>query len=434
MRRIRCVRISLGVWRRDEAVAERRGRGGSERETERFMINLTRIWTGKEQPADGLRYGRAGCRGDGHGVARSAAGRRPVVVWSITRTCNLRCLHCYADSEPRVYPGELGPEECSALLRDLKGFGVPVVLLSGGEPMAHPRFYEIAEEAAGLGLRLTLSTNGTLIDGEAAARLKGIGFGYVGISLDGIGAVHDFFRGRKGAFELAVRGFRSCLAAGQKCGLRLTLTRHNASEIDRILDFIEAEGIPRACFYHLVPSGRGMGLELLPPDLTRSVLDRILDRIDEWHRAGVEREILTVDQPADAVYVLGRLRERKPERFAEAVELLGWNGGGAHSSGTGIANIDAQGNVHPDQFWQDVTLGNVRERPFSAIWGEPAADGLLARLRERAKYLKGRCAGCAHLRFCGGGFRARAAHVTGDEWAADPGCYLTDQEIARGLN
>lgn len=401
------------------------------------MINLTRIWTGAAQPADELRYGRPvgsgpSCRG-GHGAPSSAAARRPVVVWSITRTCNLRCLHCYADSEPRVYPGELTPEECSALLRDLKDFGIPVLLLSGGEPMVHPRFYEIAEEAKTLGLRLTLSTNGTLIDDEAAARLKEIGFGYVGISLDGIGAAHDFFRGKKGAFDLAVRAFRACLAAGQKCGLRLTLTRHNASEIDRILDFIEEENIPRACFYHLVPSGRGLSLDLLPPDLTRSVLDSLLDRIDAWRRAGVSREILTVDQPADAVYLLGRIREAKPERFAEAAELLGWNGGGAHSSGTGIANIDAAGGVHPDQFWQDYTIGNIRERPFSKIWGEPD-DPLLLRLRDRTKYLTGRCAACAHLKFCGGGFRARAAHVTGDPWAADPGCHLSDQETARALN
>ncbi len=398
------------------------------------MINLTRIWTGTAQPADDLRYGRDGGKTHHrHGIPASAAVRRPVVVWSITRTCNLRCLHCYADSEPHNYPGELTPEECSNLLKDLKAFGIPVLLISGGEPMVHPRFYNIAAEAKALGLRLTLSTNGTLIDEPAAVKLKEIGFGYVGISLDGIGPVHDFFRGKKGAFNLALRAFRSCLAAGQKCGLRLTLTRHNANEIDRILDFIEEENIPRACFYHLVPSGRGLSLELLPLDLTRSVLDTILHRLDIWQRAGVSREILTVDQPADAVYLLHRMREMKPERFAEAVELLGWNGGGAYSSGTGIANVDAAGNVHPDQFWQDHTIGNIRQRPFSKIWAMPE-DPFLLQMRERTKHLKGRCATCAHLRFCGGGFRARAAHTTGDPWAADPGCYLNDQEIATAFN
>lgn len=391
------------------------------------MINLTRLWTGHSQPADNLRYGR------GHGAATSAAARRPVVVWSITQSCNLRCIHCYANSGPKMYPGELTPDECSAVLADLKAFGVPVVLLSGGEPLVHPRFFEIAQEARDLGLRLTLSTNGTRITEAVAKKLRDIDFGYVGISLDGIGAVHDFFRGKKGAFDLAVRAFKACQKVGQKSGLRLTLTRHNADEIDRILDFVEDMNIPRVCFYHLVPSGRGLSLELLPDDLTRSVLQRILERIDAWDRQGIVREVLTVDQPADAVFLLQRLQHSKPERYQEALELLGWNGGGLHSTGTGIANIDATGNVHPDQFWQDYTIGNVRKTPFSKLWGKPT-DPLLLQLRERKAHLKGRCASCAHLGYCGGGFRSRAAHVTGDRWASDPGCYLQDPEIAHSLS
>ncbi len=391
------------------------------------MINLTRLWTGISQSADHLRYGV------GPGGPRTAAARRPVVVWNITQSCNLHCIHCYANSEARAYAGELTPTQCSDLIRDLKAFDIPVLLLSGGEPLVHPRFYLLAEEAKAAGHRLTLSTNGTRIDASVAKRLKQIGFGYVGISLDGIGEVHDFFRGRKGAFQLAVKAFEECLAVGQKCGLRLTLTRHNASEIDRILDLVEEIGIPRVCFYHLVPSGRGLSLHLLPAELTRSVLDRILARIDAWAEAGVAREVLTVDQPADAVFLLNRIRTKKPNRYQEALDLLGWNGGGRHSTGTGIANIDAAGNVHPDQFWQDYTIGNVKITPFSKLWGE-ATDPLLRALRDRTHFLKGRCASCAHLAVCGGGFRARAAHVTGDVWASDPGCYLRDKEIEQAFN
>ncbi len=386
------------------------------------MINLTRIWTGQSQPADRLRYGR------GHGSPASAASRRPVVVWNITRTCNLHCVHCYTDSDRRDYPGELTSEECTELLQDLAAFGVPALLLSGGEPTVHPRFFAIAKEARSLGLRLTLSTNGTRIDLAMARRLKEIGFGYVGISLDGMGPVHDQFRGKVGAFDLAVRAFRACKEVDQKCGLRLTLTPQTVKDLDRILDFIETESIPRACFYHLVPSGRGQSIPLLPAEDTRQALRTILGRISQWESKGRSCEILTVDQPADAVFVMNEILKQRPSRFDEARELLGWNGGGHHSSGTGIANIDACGNVHPDQFWQDYTIGNIRNRPFSECWSDPN-EPLLSGLRNRGPHLTGRCRRCVHVGVCGGGFRARARKSTGDCWAEDPGCYLSEEEI-----
>lgn len=125
----------------------------------------------------------------------------------------------------------------------------------------HPRFMELLERATGKGLKVTISTNGTRITPEAAARFKELGVAYVGISLDGIGAVHDKFRGVEGSFEQAVRGFRLCSEVGQKTGLRLTLTRNNVQCMGQILDFIDANDIQRVCFYHLVPTGRGVEVQ-----------------------------------------------------------------------------------------------------------------------------------------------------------------------------
>jgi radical SAM protein with 4Fe4S-binding SPASM domain len=125
-----------------------------------------------------------------------------------------------------------------------------------------------------------------------------------------------------------------------------------------------------------------------------------------------------------------RLLRENPPHAAESLKLLEWNGGGTFGSGIGIGNIDPQGNVHPDQFWQTHTLGNVRQKPFSEIWRN-SQDPLLLGLRNRAQQIKGRCASCKHLALCGGGFRVRAAQATGDPWASDPACYLTDAEIAR---
>ncbi|MFO1438866.1 MAG: radical SAM protein [Verrucomicrobiaceae bacterium] len=397
------------------------------------MINLTKLWTGAAQPADGLRYGT------GHKAMHSATSRKPITVWNITRTCNLRCVHCYSDSQAMGYPGELTWEQMESVVSDLAAYQVPSLLLSGGEPLVHPRFFDLVEKASSAGLKLTISTNGTLITPEKAALLKKANVAYVGISLDGIGKVHDEFRRKEGAFDAAVRGFRACHEVGQKTGLRLTLTRHNVENIERILDFIEEEQIQRVCFYHLVPAGRGASLQVLTPDESRHALDTLIARVEAWGRQGVNRELLTVAQPADGAYLLLRMQRESHPNFDEARRLLSWNGGGANSSGRGIANIDTQGNVHPDQFWQDITLGNVKLQPFSQIWdGQNAASAdTLGDIRsigtltqeERQARMVGPCANCRWFKICGGGFRTRAAYGNGGTlWGSDPGCYLNDQE------
>ena len=214
------------------------------------MINLTKLWTGVAQPADSLRYGHA----SGHAAANggsdgpscmpvAARARKPITVWNITRTCNLRCVHCYSDSAAAQYPGELDWEQMEKVVEDLAAYQVPSLLLSGGEPMIHPRFFELVDLASSKGLKLTISTNGTLITPEKAALLKAANVAYVGISLDGIGKIHDEFRRKEGAFDGAVRGFKNCHDVDQKTGLRLTLTRHNVENIEQILDFIEDKEI-----------------------------------------------------------------------------------------------------------------------------------------------------------------------------------------------
>ena len=387
------------------------------------MINLTRLYLGVTQPADALRYG-SGPRPP-YAAARE---RRPVVVWNISRRCNLHCVHCYSDSDGRVYEGELTFDECRTVIDDLAAFSIPALLLSGGEPMMHREFFSIARYVAERGIPFTVSTNGTLLGRAAAHSLLQMGCRYVGISLDGIGQVHDRFRGRPGAFERAVRAFRTARDIGLKVGLRLTLSRQTIDELDRVLDFIEEENIERVCFYHLVFSGRGADLQLVEPGRVRQAVDTILNRLRRWRADGLEREVLTVDQPADGAYLYLRLRKENPQRAEEALRLLEWNGGGANSSGVGIANIDSQGNVHPDQFWQTHTIDNVRRRPFSEIWTR-SNDPILTGLRDRVGRLGGRCARCRFLSVCGGGFRVRAAQMHKDPWASDPACYLTDEEI-----
>jgi radical SAM protein with 4Fe4S-binding SPASM domain len=315
------------------------------------------------------------------------------------------------------------------MLADFAEFGVPVVLLSGGEPLTRIDILDLAIYARSLGMRVTLSTNGTLITPYIAKRIAEIGVGYVGISLDGVEATHDSFRGQAGAFEAAMHGLRCCRAAGVKTGLRLTLTRHTVQDLDALFEIVEREGIERVCFYHLVPSGRGRFLQddLLTPLETRAAVDTIIRRADDYVRRGMPIEVLTVDNHADAGYLyLWALREKGPE-VAERIRDQARRGGG-NRSGVAIAHVDFRGQVHPDQFWWQAALGNVRLKPFSTIWSD-ASIQLLADLRNRKELLKGRCHDCRFLDICNGNFRARAAALTGDQWAPDPACYLTDEEI-----
>jgi Fe-coproporphyrin III synthase len=398
------------------------------------MIGITRLYAGRNTPSDGLRYGRQQMEGVREqdvvtrSPAASAGERKPVVVWNVGRRCNLHCVHCYSDSSNRAFDGELTTEEGKALIDDLAAFGIPSLLFSGGEPLMRPDIFELIGHARLRGLRTTLSTNGTLITPEVARWLRDLEMGYVGISLDGIGKINDMFRGHKGAFDKAVTGFRNCKAAGQRVGLRMTLTKRNCESLEEIFDFIEAEGIERACFYHLVYSGRGSQKDELTPEVTRAAVDTIMRRSREMAEAGRSTEIYTVANHADAPYLYLRLREEDPARAEEVLALMRWNGGGLHSSGVGVADVDWFGNVHPDQFWMSHTMGNVKERPFSEIW-QDLSDPVLAGLRNRAPLLTGRCGQCRWQDVCGGALRVRALQVHGDPWASDPGCYLTDEEI-----
>jgi radical SAM protein with 4Fe4S-binding SPASM domain len=353
-----------------------------------------------------------------------------VVVWTTTRRCNLACLHCYAAAANANFPGELSTAEGRALLRDLAAFGVPVLLLSGGEPLIRPDIFELAAFARELGLRITLSTNGTLITPEVAERLRAIRVGYVGISLDGIGATHDHFRGVVGAFEAALGGIRNCKAAGLRVGVRLTLTRHTVGDLPGLFEVIEREAIDRVCFYHLVPSGRGRTIvsDLLNAEEARAAVEGIFCRAADYVARGVPIELLTVDNHTDAAFLYLWLRRERGVEEAERVWAELARGGG-NRSGIAVGHIDNRGNVHPDQFWWSCHLGNIRERPFSEIWSD-TSNPILDGLRDRRPRLKGRCADCRFIDLCNGNFRSRAAALTGDPWAQDPGCYLTDEEVA----
>jgi radical SAM protein with 4Fe4S-binding SPASM domain len=380
------------------------------------------------KPGDVLRYGRSS-RAPAP-LLHFSADKKPVVVWNVTQRCNLHCMHCYASSRDREYTGELSTEEGYELLEDLAAFGVPVVLFSGGEPLMRRDLFELIAKARALGMRTVISTNGTRIGIDEARRLAELEVSYVGVSLDGLASTHDLVRGARGAFTEALRGIRTCRDQGIRVGLRLTAHQKNAHELPDLTRLMADESINRMCVYHLAYSGRGAGIAShdLSANDTRALVSDLFEWVAGWPEDD-DRELLTVDNHADAPFLYMWLRDNLPAKADDARQLLEWNGG--NQSGIAIGCVDPQGNVHPDQFSWTQTLGNVRERPFSAIWSD-ASNPLLAFYRNRKDRLGGRCRDCKFYQWCNGNLRIRAEYATGDIAGDDPACYLTDAEIAAG--
>ncbi len=363
--------------------------------------------------------------------ARSLPG--PIVIWNLIRRCNLTCKHCYSVSADKDFPNELSTKEVFHVMDDLKAFGVPVLILSGGEPLLHPDIFVIAQRAKAMGFYLSLSSNGTLINETNIKEIAKVGFDYVGISLDGLPTTHDRFRRYTGAFEKALQGIRWCQLYGIKVGIRFTLTQDNVHELPQMLQLAEEENIDKFYLSHLNYAGRGNKNRQndVHHQMTRQAMDCLLANNWQMLQAGKNREIVTGNNDADGVYLLLWVKHHFPDKVEPLRKKLEQWGGNA--SGVNIANIDNLGHVHPDTFWWHYSLGQVRDRPFSAIWND-TTEPLLAGLKQRPRPLKGRCSQCCYQAICGGNTRTRAYQLTGDPWAEDPACYLTDAEISHHEN
>ncbi|RQG90408.1 TIGR04347 family pseudo-SAM/SPASM protein [Natrarchaeobius chitinivorans] len=391
------------------------------------MISISKLLCNLDAEGDGLRYDAAS--ESSKPQIADEKQRKPVVVWNATRRCNLYCSHCYAAAETTPATGEFTTAEAKRFLDELADYGAPVILFSGGEPLVRSDLVELVAHAADRGLRPVLSSNGTLLTPEKATALRDAGLEYAGISVDGLPERNDRFRGHDGAFDAAVSGIEHCLDAGLKTGLRYTITEANAADLEGVVDLLVDVGVDRFCFYHLDYGGRGG--EIIDADLSpsakREAVSRLCDLTLDYHDRGEEIETLLVGNYADAAFLVEYALETFGEERARAVyEYLERNGG--DPTGERIADVDYQGNVHPNQFWQGYSLGNVRDRPFGDIW-EDESNPLLSALRNRESHLTGRCSRCQYQSICRGGSPLRAATTSGDPFAPDPQCYLTDEEV-----
>lgn len=352
----------------------------------------------------------------------------PVVIWNLIRRCNLTCKHCYSISADYNFPNELSTTEVYEVIDDLKAFGVPVLILSGGEPLLRPDIFDISTYAKEKGFYVGLSTNGTLINDENILRIAEMNYDYVGISLDGLKETHDKFRRKPGAFDASLHAARLCRDADLKIGLRFTLTQDNAEDFPALLKLIHDEKIDKFYLSHLNYAGRGNRnrKDDASFQMTRNALDLLFDTCWQDIQAGNKTEYVTGNNDADGVYLLHWVEKNYPDKASHIkAKLQQWGG---NSSGVNVANIDNLGDVHPDTYWWHYSLGNVKQRLFSEIWMD-ISDPIMKELKRNPRNISGRCHHCSFFDICGGNTRIRAMQLTDNLWSEDPGCYLTDDEI-----
>ena len=370
------------------------------------MINISKLYCGIENSSDNIRY-------------HSDSGKGPIIVYNCTNKCNLNCLHCYSKTG---LTSELNTTQAKELLRQLAEIKCAVVLFSGGEPLERADLFELLDFSHKLGLRTVLSTNGSLIDSKIAKKLVSSGVSYVGISIDGNQKTHDEFRCIEGSFTKAVDAVKFCKDAGLKTGLRFTITRRNFNQIREVFSLAAQLNIQRICFYHLISAGNAAKNNLKCTNgQIRQALNDICDCAQNYAVKGVT-EVLTVGNHVDGVFILNRLKQENSPLYEKSLSLLEKFGG--NKIGVKIFAIDAVGNVHPDQFWQNYSLGNITETKLDDILKDSFNI-----FKDKTFFAPGRCKKCKWLNHCGTNARFLGDDLK-SQWLLEPDCYLNDKEIS----
>lgn len=361
-------------------------------------------------------------------TAKPGSTRPPVVIWNLLRRCNLTCKHCYATSTDTKFRGELDTDEALNVIDQLHAAGVRVLVLSGGEPLMRPDVFQLSRYAAEKGFYLALSTNGTLINKGNIGTIADMAYDYVGISIDGLADVHDEFRRMKGGFAASMHAVDLCRQHDIRVGLRTTLTQHNYPQLPALLQLMRDHDVQKYYMSHMNYSGRGRSSKRIDAEriMTRNAMMMVFDRAWADIQEGRETDFVSGNNDADGVLLMQWVRQKLGDAQADRLlaMLQAWGG---NASGAGVANIDNIGNVHPDTYWWQHSVGNIRQRSFQDIWFDHP-DPLLLRLRQHPRQVGGRCGQCQWLAICNGNTRTRA-WSEGELWGQDPGCYLSDEEI-----
>lgn len=348
-----------------------------------------------------------------------------IIIWNMTNRCNLLCHHCYSKASANEKE-TLALEDILNTIPKLKKAGVNFVIFSGGEPLLRKDIFEIAQCMKENKIMTYLSTNGTYITEKNAQKIIDT-FNYIGISIDGIGEVHDYFRGQKGSYDKSINAIKIIQSFGGNAGIRFTITKETEKSFYDIFTLAEELNVNKIYISHLVYSGRGK--ENLEIDISKEkrleYVDFMIKKAFEYYENNKHIDIVTGNMEMDAVMLLKEFEKRYPF-FVESLKnrLKAWGG---NSAGKRLGNIDWNGFVKPDPFFP-LTIGNYLQKDFDKVWLDEENE-LLTKLREFPRVLKGKCSSCKYIDICNGGSRSRAYAISGDLWGEDPSCYLSEDEI-----
>ncbi|GAX62816.1 Fe-S oxidoreductase [Candidatus Scalindua japonica] len=384
------------------------------------MINFSRLLKVRETARDVKKHHNKRADEVPKHLIRYANVKTPMVAWNITRKCNFSCDICHLDSALEAESDELTMQEALAFIDQMALIKVPMISVYGGEPLTRDDFFKLAGHAHNKGLRVILSSNAALITEGIAREIAESGISYVGIDMDGfsqIGGNMDVIAG----LEKASPVMEYLRNAGVGCGVRITIGDFNLSRMPSIIKAIENAGLKRfaVCQHFGERDWKTVKEE------RRKIIDSLIDYAME----NPEMEVVTEQLYDDGVYLMKRVAENEPELAAEIKKLLTRQGG--CPAGDRIVNVDYRGGVHLCPYWKGRTIGNIRENKLSDICFDKGNE-VLTKLRDKTHYLKGRCGRCLYKDLCRG-CGSRADEICGDSFAADPACYLTEDEITAAV-
>jgi len=362
-----------------------------------------------------------------HGTTRPFVSYAPfLVVWNLTRSCNLSCVHCYEEARTPA-KDELGTEEALRAVDIMANAGTAYISLSGGEPLMRKDFYDIASYITERDMALAVASNGTLITRNVARRIADTGCRFIQISIDGATAqTHDRFRGAR-SFERAINGIKNMVETGITVGVATTITHHNLNEVEDIISLAEDVGAKMFIHYNFIPTGRAKNITHL--DLSPSEREDLLNRLVELNKSRNISILSTAPQYSRVSMEHGTVNLTHFDSFnqnnAEKFFLAEFVGG--CGAGRLYVGLEPNGDIIPCVFLP-IKVGNILKDDLITLWQH---NPILNELRDRT-LLKNRCGDCKYVLSCGG-CRARAYGYTGDYTECDPGC-LKNQDMWRILS
>jgi radical SAM protein with 4Fe4S-binding SPASM domain len=373
-----------------------------------------------------------------------------LIFWEVTKGCNLRCIHCRATATELSSINDLPTTKALNIIKQISQLSLPILVLSGGEPLFRKDIFELASYGRECGLRVALATNGTLVTKDVARKIVDAGVKRVSISLDGAdAATHDSFRGIPGAFDQALQGLRNLKDLGMSVQINMTIARHNAHQLPAVLDMSRKLGADALHTFLLVPVGCGVGIaedQMVPADEYEKILNWFYDRaqeggielkatcaphyfrVDRQRRAAERRAAsLAPSTPAGNEHEISPTDLTMPGSTGIDLHPHGRPAGAGHPggmqamtkgclAGTGVAFISYQGEVFPCGYLPALA-GNLHHQSLVEIWENAP---VFQQLRDTDN-LKGKCGYCEFRNICMG-CRARAFAATGDYMDEEPFC------------